>query len=296
MEYENVEGKKERVSGGGVCIYCGCDGSENELSSEHTVPYSLGGSTELLGASCSRCGAETSYVDGYLANAVFGHLRVHLGLKSRSGHPVILPATIGLPEGQKTVDLRPEEHPYFLNMPIWDPPGIIREGAKITDEFTNDRTDVFWHVPDDIRKTLGLSDADKGEVINNIRPPNLSTFARGIAKIAYCTAIIKYGLDGFRPLVTPQIILGQYPHIPYFVGPLPGPHGPPAPRGQQHTVEFGTIAYHRLKLMFANVRLFADSSAPEGGMPRYLVIYGVEGKRAIIPRRTLTNPRRSILL
>ncbi|MEW6642998.1 MAG: HNH endonuclease [Pseudomonadota bacterium] len=295
MEYENLEGKKERVSGGGVCIYCGCDGNENRLSSEHTMPYSLGGSTELLEASCSRCGAETSYLDGYMANSVFGHFRVHLGLKSRSGHPEVLPVTVGLPEGQKVVDLRPEEHPYFLNMPIWDPPGLLLERVKITDGFSNQRTDVFWHVPDSIRKTLGLSDKVKGEIINNIRPANLSTFARGITKIAYCTAIIKYGLDGFRPLFTPQIILGQYPHIPYFVGPLPSPHGPPAPRGQRHVVEFGTLTYQRLKLMYANVRLFADSSAPQSGMPRYQVIYGIEGKRKIVPKRALPDSRRSIL-
>ena len=106
----------------------------------------------------------------------------------------------------------------------------------------------------------------------------------------------KFGLDGFRPLVTPQIILGNYPHIPYLVGAVPAPHGPPAPRGRQHLVEFGTLNYERLKVMFVNVRLFADSRAPQGGMPRYLVIMGVEGKRKIIPKRVLPNPRRAILL
>jgi hypothetical protein len=141
-----------------------------------------------------------------------------------------------------------------------------------------------------------LSDQADAEIVNNIRPHNLSTFARAIAKVAYCTAVVKYGLDGFRPLVTPQIILDNYPHIPYLVGPLPSPHGPPAPRGQQHTVEYGTLTYDRLKLMFANVRLFADSSAPQGGMPRYQVILGIEGKRKIIPKRILPNPRRPILL
>ena len=70
---------------------------------------------------------------------------------------------------------------------------------------------------------------------------------------------------------------------------------PPAPRGQQHTVELGTLTYQRLKLMFATVRLFADSAAPASGMPRYQVIYGVEGKRKIIPRRALSNPRRIFL-
>jgi hypothetical protein len=294
MEFENVEGKK--VEGFGVCIYCGCDGKEHKLSSEHTMPYSLGGSTEILEASCDMCGAVTSYVDGYLARAVFNHFRVHQGLPTRSGHPEVLPATVGLPEGQRIVGLSPAEHPYFLNMPIWDPPGLIRAGGKIGDGFNNYHTDVFWHVPRNIRETLGLNDDVNAEIVNNIKPHNLSTFARGIAKIAYCSAVIKYGLDGFRPLFIPGIILGSYLHIPYLIGAVPGPHGPPAPRGRQHVIEFGTLAYERLKLMWANVRLFADSSAPEGGMPRYMVIIGVEGKRKIIPKRALPNPRRAILL
>jgi hypothetical protein len=294
MEFENLEGKK--VRGFGVCIYCGCDGEHHKLSSEHTMPYSLGGSTEILEASCDACSAETSYIDGYLANSVFNHFRVHLGLKSRSGHPEVLPVTIGLPEGQKIVNLSPERHPYFLNMPIWAPPGLVRTGDNITDGFKNYRTDVFWHVPQNIRETLGLSDKATAEIVNNIKPHNLSTFARGIAKIAYCTAIIKYGLDGFRPLFIPQVILGNYPHVPHLIGALPGPHGPPSARGQQHAVEFGNLTYERLRLMWANVRLFADSSAPEGGMPRYMVILGVEGKRKIIPKRALPNRRHSIAL
>jgi hypothetical protein len=52
MEVENVEGKKEPVKCGGECIYCGSDGGEFGLGHEHIVPYSLGGNTELLGASC----------------------------------------------------------------------------------------------------------------------------------------------------------------------------------------------------------------------------------------------------
>ena len=113
METENVEGKKVSVKGGGVCIYCGWDGGEQGLHDEHVVPYSLGGSTELLNASCPDCEAVTSYLDGYMANAIFGHLRVHIALQSRSGHPETLPATIELADGARAVDLATEQHPYF---------------------------------------------------------------------------------------------------------------------------------------------------------------------------------------
>ncbi len=218
------------------------------------------------------------------------------GLQSRSGHPEVLPATIGLPEGQKIVDLRPEEHPYFLNMPMWNPPGLLRDDAKMTDGFTGYHTDVFWYIPENLRQTLGLDDKTAVEIVNQVKPHNVAAFARAIAKVAYCTAILKYGFDGFRPLIIPQLILGTYPHISYFVGPYPRPHRPPNQRGQQHFVEFGNTTYKNLKLLHANVRLFADSSAPQSGMPVYLVILGVEGRRRVIPKRILPNPRRPILL
>jgi hypothetical protein len=124
METENLEGKKVSVNGGGVCIYCGWDGGEQGLHGGHVVPYSLGGSTLFLNASCSDCGGVTSYLDGYMANAIFGHLRVHIDLPSRSGHPDSLPTTIELADGQRAIDLATENHPFFLNMPIWRPPGV----------------------------------------------------------------------------------------------------------------------------------------------------------------------------
>jgi hypothetical protein len=79
MEVEDVAGNKVPVKSGGVCIYCGWD-EDGDLRDEHTMPYSLGGNTELVGASCSDCEGVTSYLDGYLANAIFGHLRVHINL------------------------------------------------------------------------------------------------------------------------------------------------------------------------------------------------------------------------
>lgn len=157
MEIEDVAGKKVSVKGGGVCIYCGGDGGSEGLHDEHIVPYSLGGNTILLEASCSDCEGITSYLDGYLANAIFGHLRVHLGLQSRSGHPGSLPAVIELGSGQRAVDLATKDHPYFLNMPIWRPPGFMI-GRKISDGFGEPGQFTYWYVPPNLRNTIGLQD------------------------------------------------------------------------------------------------------------------------------------------
>lgn len=104
------------------------------------------------------------------------------------------------------------------------------------------------------------------------------------------------GLDGFRPLVTPDIILGKYPQIAYFVGSDPTQPSAPYPRGSQHAVHLGSMNYRNLTLLTATIRLFADSGANGKGKPFYTVIYGAEGKRKVIPKPRLPRLARKFLL
>ena len=73
-------------------------------------------------------------------------------------------------------------------------------------------------MPESMRQSLGLRDGEVAIVKDTSRPINLPTFARAIAKIGYCHAVAHYGMRGLRSLVLPDLILGKYPHIPYFVG------------------------------------------------------------------------------
>lgn len=295
QEIEDVAGKKIPVKGGGVCIYCGWDGGKEGLRDEHCVPYSLGGNTELLNASCADCEEITSYLDGYLANAIFKHLRVHLGLQTRSGHPDTLLATIELADGQRAVEFATNDHPYFLNMPIWQSPGFMT-GKQLDAGFGSAGRFTYWYVPPKFRDTVGLADSDVGRVIDTSPPHNLTTFARALVKIAYCNAVMRDGLDGFRPLKTADIIRGKYPNIAYFVGSDPTQPSPPAQPGRQHSVQLGSIKYKDTKFLTATIRLFADSGAGDKGMPYYTVIYGAEGKRHVVPRpRTAPIPKKILL-
>jgi hypothetical protein len=297
MDIERLANKKERVKGGGVCIYCGWDGGEGGLRSEHIFPFSLGGNVELLNASCSECERVTSYLEGYLANAIFGHFRVHSDLQSRRGHKSTLSATIEFHGGERRViDLATKDHPYFLNMPVWRLPGLM-VGAQIDEGFIGANIHKYWYVPPSIRETIGMADDEIAKIVDTAAAPNFSTFSRAIAKIAYCDTVRKFGLDGFRPLVLPDIILGKYANIAYFVGsenrayPLP-----PNPPGQQHSAAGGTITYRRQKLLSVNLRLFADSGTKEHGMPLYTVIVGAEGRRKITPKQLSPRPPRIISL
>jgi hypothetical protein len=296
MDVARLENIRVPIKGGGVCIYCGWDGGSDGLRDEHIVPYSLGGTVQLKAASCSRCERITSYIDGYLANGLFGNFRVHTNLQSRSGHPTTLTATVELENEVKVVDLATKDHPYFLNMPVWRPPGVL-VGAQISEGFVNADAHKYWYLPSNIRDSLGMSEGEIGKVIDTSRPPNYATFCRGLAKIAYCDAVLRFGLNGFRPLAIVDIILGKYQNIAHFVGsegrkrPLP-----PSDPGIVHFVSGGTATYQRLKLLVSEIRLFADSGTAQEGMPIYTVVVGAQGSRKILPRQPLSPLPRTICL
>jgi hypothetical protein len=237
------------------------------------MPFSLGGNAELRQASCRKCEAVTSYLDGYLARAIYHHLRVHTDTQSRSGHPEVLSAEIELKDGRKTLTLPTGEHPFFLNMPVWGYPGVLR-GLQPTSDFGDARAHVYWSIPPTMRQTLGLRDGEAAIVNDTSRPINMPTFARAIAKIGYCHAVAHYGLSGFRRLVLPDLILGKYPCVPYFVGGDTELPPPPTPRGKMHEFQFIDINYHALRLLVVAFRIFAHSGTKEHGMPIYRVAMG----------------------
>ena len=154
----------------------------------------------------------------------------------------------------------------------------------------------YW-VPPHIREILGLNPGDAVEIEDTTPMPNLWTFARAIAKIAHRNAILEYGLDGFRPLALPDLILGRYSNIPFFVGSDPDALPPPAnPSGVLHVATYTNVVIGRLKYMTARIRLFAHSGTNEHGMPFYEVVTGVEGKPTAITRRRSPRLPRTISL
>lgn len=48
----------------GVCIYCGSDGGQGGIRTEHIMPFSLGGNAKLPEARCSACETVTAKLDG----------------------------------------------------------------------------------------------------------------------------------------------------------------------------------------------------------------------------------------
>ena len=126
METHDIQGKK--YPGYGRCIYCGSDGSEDGLGNEHIIPYSLGGNAEIKDASCKSCEAITSYLDGYLARHVFYEYRAHAGVQTRNprDRPRTFSAEIVLNNRIEFREINAGKHPYFLGLPVWGLPGVLR--------------------------------------------------------------------------------------------------------------------------------------------------------------------------
>jgi len=187
----------------------------------------------------------------------------------------MLPARISVGQAEaQTLELPIAEHPYFMQMPVWGMPGLL-VGTPANEKFAEEnRVHLYWYVPPTMRETLNLADGELAQ----IHPPDVQVdnqrFARAIAKIAYCQAVARWGLNGFRRLVMPDLILGRYPLIPYFVGCELKSPPPPMDRKAVHMVDLRIVTIDGLRLIIGSVRLFANSGTKDHGTPIYRVVVG----------------------
>lgn len=268
MRSTNIQGQRFKPIG--KCIYCGSDGGVGGLRTEHIIPYSLGGNAELPESSCRACEAITSYLDGYLARHVFGDHRVHSNVQTRNRHPEQLSASFEVDGTAITPKLPISKHPYFTVVPALPRPGIL-EGRELG-ELPPLKFHMFYDYPDELHSILGVKREAEIKLLHN-GSINLPTFARAIAKIAYCNWVASRGTNALRHLAIKEVILGRYAHPTHFVGSRPEKPPPPEP-GTLHTVEFGTEKIGRMKLEIAHVRLFANRGTETEGLPIYEVVLG----------------------
>lgn len=265
----------------GRCIYCGRHGEGVRLTKEHIIPHSLGAGAYLKNASCDDCAAITKGIEQHVARSIFGHHRIHKGVQTRhpEQRPSQLPARVLVRGIEHRHDIAIKDHPYFLAMPVWDQPGLLR-GRSPSVEFDGLAAHLFYHIPPNIRDSLNLSDGEMAE----IRPDSkvdANRFGRAIAKIAYCNAIATLGLDGIGQSDLPAVILGTNPNVSFFVGSVLQNPPPPNRNGPDHRIDIGlsdfvldprTGLYRRF--LVSNVRLFARDGTQDNGMPLYTVIVG----------------------
>ena len=262
----------------GRCIYCGSHGGNAKLTDEHIVAYALGSDVYLKEASCITCADITKRFEQHVARAIFGHHRIHKGTQTRrpSERPSELPARVLIRGVEHRKELAIKDHPYFLAIPIWDQPGLLR-GLSPSLDFDGLCAHLYYHIPDNIKGTLRLSDGEIAE----IRPDtagDAAQFGRAIAKIAYCNAIAHFGLDGFEHLELPDLVLGKFLHVSFMVGSVLREPPPPNRRGPLHRIVIGANWVHDRRtgvwrrVLVTNIRLFATDGTEDKGMPIYTVV------------------------
>jgi hypothetical protein len=274
---------KLKIPSFGECIYCGALAKDVELTDEHIMPFSLGGNAVILDGSCKACASETTKLENEIAHKVLWDFRVHVNAPTRrkKSRPKELPFTYSIAGGERQTRMVPiADHPFFVPMPVWGRPGLLA-GKQPSIEFEHHKAHVFYSVPPNIKETLGLD----GDVLAEIPFPefriNDALYARGLAKIAYCHAVVRFGLHRFRSLVMPDLILGRYACTPYFIGCKLDNPPPPTERSVLHEITVGPEVINGVKLLVSNIRLFANSGIEDHGPPVYEVVIGAPGIGAL---------------
>jgi hypothetical protein len=276
MQADRLE--HQRFPGYGECIYCGISEDVTKLTDEHVVAFALGGNVIIENASCEACAAETSKCEREIARNVLADFRTHTNIQTRrpKDRPTELLFNVSLDGAEpQTLTVPVKDHPFFTPMPVWGMPGLLRGMRPEAPWALENKAHLFYSVPDNLARTVGLQHGQRAELPFPTVNVNHELYARAIAKIAYCQAVVRFGLRGFRRLVLPKLILGRYPHIRYFVGSDPDAEPPPRlERSILHAISFEEIGIGNMRLILAAVRLFANSGTDSAGPPIYRVIVG----------------------
>lgn len=260
----------------GECIYCGARAGDAELTDEHIVPYSLGGNAFIRDGSCKACAAETTKCERELAKVVLGDFRNSIGEQTRrpKKRAKVGSFVASINYGpRQTFTVPIADLPFFTPMPVWGLPGMMRAELPAK-EFKETKAHVYHWVPPNIRETLKLGPFDVAELPFPEFKFDHHKVARAFAKIGYCQAILYWGLRGFDRLDLPELVLGRYPMVPFYVGcPLIEPDSPQE-REVKHAVWLSEVDQAGKKFYLAELRLFGNSGTAEHGMPVYYVVVG----------------------
>lgn len=249
------------------CIYCG---ATTGLSTEHIIPYGLGGRWVLPRSSCAACAKITGAFEGTCQRTILGPLRMHYNLPTR--RPRERPATLPL-----KVKIRPNDDwsvmqvdrnicPFLVLFPILGPPDEVT-GSR-TEPERGAKAKTFWIraasfsdgiVPSD--PTAYLHYLCKKLKIASVEPTATFTvpeFFRMLAKIAHAYTVAEMGIDGFTPFLLPAILHNDLDDCVQYIGGTAG--NEPLSR-LTHEISYASHV-ERPELVVVRIRLFAVLDTP----------------------------------
>jgi hypothetical protein len=256
----------------GRCIYCGT--KTGKLSTEHIVPYALGGNHELPQASCDPCARIINKeFEEHCCRKVFGQYRIREKMQTRNPkqRPTHLPVVVQQGSEEATIMVEVDDHPSLLPMPVFGHPGFVK-GEDQGDKWPDGRIHMLINEVkfEQLEKYVGSQSVENCFVDSSVDPGKV---ARLLAKIAHGFGVVRYGYDGFEKFL-PGIILGKNKNTSYLVGgelEITKPNISSAKKGRGfHNVHVFSQDFGVKKdIVVARIQLFSHLETP-----RYYIIVG----------------------
>lgn len=253
----------------GWCIYCG---STKRLSTEHIIPYGLGGNLELLSSSCDVCAGITSAFELVCLRHTFLNLRVKHKLPTR--RPKNRPQSFSIMLGTGNEEYREKlitgiELPYKQwALPVLDYPTLISQVLS-----KNEAKILCVLDAQSAENLLGFGDG-----IHPVKAPqmkiSLNALYKLLAKIAHSYAYAKLPSGSFTPILGDLILQKDFDKYNHLIG---GELDIPEPSPYLYELSIGkTKAFNGIECIAVRIRLFSYL-----GTPVYIVAVGFENGKSI---------------
>jgi hypothetical protein len=194
-----------------VCVICGKAPLAGEnLTTEHIIPFALGGNETLPKSVCKRCAHKTSRAEAAVLRGALFAFRTKIGLPTRSNErPKELPLFCINEDEKRRISVPIGDYPVVLPLPRYGEPGIFSGvSARVPSK--------PWFFAEEA--DFGVLSRDYG--VNAFATMALDTFAfaQMLAKIGHVWLTKVLGFGGFEPLLARYIISNDSPKLFNFVG------------------------------------------------------------------------------
>lgn len=244
----------------GKCIYCGDE--KSPLTDEHIVPYFIGGKHIIEKASCNACADITKRFEQDVARDLWGDARNSYNAPTRRKKERAKKISIPAPNGVgEVLSVEPSVYPglfYFYKMGF---PGILTNTHENVDQSKK------WEI-------IIIQDEERLKNYSKIfnRPATAyfknvpESFAKLIAKIAYCNALSAVDQEDFIPLIVPYFMKSGA-NLSFLVGSHPELQEPNPCLG--YSLRHGCVGSIEKMFLVEEVRLLANCHTPS-----YCVVVG----------------------
>lgn len=188
----------------GFCIYCG---SQERLSDEHIIPFSLGGTQVIKKASCKNCEDITKKFEGVFTQKMIGNFRNKYNAPSRRKkyRPKVLPLNVQNQYQNIPQQIPVQDHLASFALPLFSTPKLLHEHKEAGINFEPEGNVWIYPHPDHFPNVLP-NDIPIGAKVE-IGFIDIISFARCLAKMAYCNCLKLYGFSKFYPFILPLILV-----------------------------------------------------------------------------------------